>query len=287
MTKEQVFKLLDGAIGYINERFCEEEYEYILDDQLENAKLPFEWQTFHGISKAVMMIKNEHYVIKFPFTHYYNGDAYCDAHWDWQEERDKILDKAQQDKAARMGDPEVELTADEEIIALIDFDNLEPDGSDECWYEPLEGASNAPISALDMAPDWDYCNLETEIYKEAVKRNLSLYFAEEGFLGTLSNGHPVYYQQRCMPLVDIDYDYASDAYEKKSKYARDTCKQNDVYCFNPLWVADFLDMYGIDEFKRLSDFIKEMRIGDLRDCNIGYLDGAPILFDYSGFRHWD
>jgi hypothetical protein len=46
-------------------------------------------------------------------------------------------------------------------------------------------------------------------------------------------------------------------------------------------------MYGLDEFIRLDAFLNEMQIGDLRDCNIGYLDNAPILFDYSGFRHWD
>ena len=61
----------------------------------------------------------------------------------------------------------------------------------------------------------------------------------------------------------------------------------ETYCFNAWWITDFLAMYGEEEFKALSDFLREMQIDDLRDCNVGYLDGAPILFDYSGFRQWE
>ena len=279
MTKEQVFNMLDKAILKIHHTFCEDECEYILTEQLKDAKFPFSWSVECGVSKAVILIKGESYVIKLPFTTFYDYEAYSDAHYYWNEERDEVIAQAEVDN----------LSNDELQVRLHEFDKThpEPDASDERWYYDLEGASYIHAIEIESEYDWNYCHLETEIYRAALEQGLGAYFAEEGFLGRLDCGHPVYYQQRCTPLSSLEYDYSSVDYEKKSRRARKTCEDNEIYCFNPLWIADFLDMYGLDEFKRLNVFLKEMDIGDLRDCNIGYLDGAPILFDYSGFRQWD
>ena len=141
---------------------------------------------------------------------------------------------------------------------------------------------------FDMEGDVYPCHMLSPLVMPKEKALKGMYFAEERLMGTLTcSGLPVYYQTRCTPLCNLEYDYASAEYERKSEKAHLTCKELDAYCFNPLWIADFVEQYGKEEFRRLSLFLDEMSIGDLRDCNIGYLDGAPILFDYSGFRHWN
>lgn len=289
MTKEKVLEILNDAITYLPSYFCNEECECVIKDVLQENNVPFKFSVENGISKAVILIKGADFVIKLPFSHYYNEDAYCDAHYEWEERKDTILMNAREKKMRETGNPEALLTQDEIDELLQDINSEEPEGSDEAWYYELEGAATG-IDAIDIDDefDWNYCNLEVEIYKAAVEQGLGAYFAEEGYLGELTESHhPVYYQQRCIPLCSLEYDYSSEEYQKKSTRARRTCEENSIDCFNPLWVADFLDHYGVSELRRLNEFIQEMRIGDLRDCNIGYLDGAPILFDYSGFRQWD
>ena len=158
---------------------------------------------------------------------------------------------------------------------------------DEDFYYDLQGASNINLGINSEAdiPDWDYCHLESVIYQLALQEGLGAYFAEEGYLGTIDLT-PVYYQTRCTPMSEMTIDYDSADYEKKSNKSRKICENLKVDCFNSLWISDFIDMYGEEEFKRLNTFLERYEIKDLRICNIGYLDGAPILFDYSGYRDW-
>lgn len=287
MTKEQVFEILDKAIKGISENFCEENCDDVLKDQLSAANLPFVYSVASGISKAVLLIKDASFVIKLPYLCFFNEDALESAEYEWREHYDYLLEQAIAKKMAQTGDPNTLLTDEEKQLALAELQR-EPDYGDEEFYYELEGATFCDLEELKNGPDWNYCNLECAIYKEAVKRGLGNYFAEEGLLGELHCGHPVYYQQRCLPLEfrdDIRYD--SEEYTKRSNYARNTCDKLDIYCFNPIWVADFIDMYGEQELAALNAFLNDMGISDLRESNIGYLDGAPILFDYSGFRFWD
>ena len=286
-TKEQIFSALNGAIDHINSYFCEYECDAVLEPQLKGANLPFQWSLEHGVSKAVVLIKGVPYVIKLPFCCLYNEEDYDDAHYMWRRECDEALDEAREAKVKRTGDPEALLTFEEVSAALDPLRATEPDCADEEWYYPLEGATLIALKTEENAPDWDYCRLEVSIYQEALQQGLGAYFAEEGYLGSLRCGHPVYYQQRCTPFCDLHMDWDSPDYTRKSKAGRTACDKLHIPCFNSVWIADFIDYYGEDEFCRLNTFLVEMTIGDLRDCNIGYLDGAPILFDYSGFRHWD
>jgi hypothetical protein len=280
MTKEQVFQMLDTTIHYIHERFCEANSDYLID-QLQGDPKFADWSMESGISKAVLLIKGEPFVIKLPFSCMYEEEYYDDMVYEWQDSLDCFL----QEKLGNDLD-----TAPQETILNLKHqfykENPEPQPDDERWYLELEGANYVDLPEVKDSLGWDYCQLECAIYNEAVKRGLGAYFAEEGFLGELSCGHPVYYQQRCVPFSEITPDY-SEKTEKRRTSAKATCKQIEMYCFNSLWIADFLEQYGADELARLNAFLKEMNIGDLRDCNIGYLDGAPILFDYSGFRQWD
>jgi hypothetical protein len=49
------------------------------------------------------------------------------------------------------------------------------------------------------------------------------------------------------------------------------------------WILNFIKLYGEKEFLRLCLFLEEEGINDLHEKNVGYIDGRPVLFDYSGY----
>ena len=288
MTKEQIFELLNKAVSHISENFCYEEREYYLDDQLE-GKLPFEYSIDAGISKAVILVKGAPFVIKIPFFKMFNDECYQDDWNLWDELRDDAVEEFAQRRKEETNNENYILSREEIDFAVEQFEkeNPEPSEDEYDFYYDLEGASNINLGegVLPAIPDWDYCRLESVIYQLAVEEGLGAYFAEEAYLGSIGDS-PVYYQTRCIPLTEMTIDRDSREYEKKASISRKTCEKLHIYCFDEMWIADFLEIYGEEEFKRLNDFLERYEISDLRRCNIGYLDNAPILFDYSGFREW-
>ena len=283
MTKEAVFKILENAISHIDEKFCAENVDSI-DDQLQSAEVPFEYSVDSGITKAVILIKGAPYVIKIPFYCRFDEDAFNDATLCYEEDREEALECA---AAARRIDTDNEnyILTNKEIMAVykkFDAENKAP--KEEDFYYDYWCAKDIDLDGKEeFLSEWDYCGLESHIYSLAVKEGLGAYFAEEGLLGEIDNT-PVYYQTRCIPMDTIHINRGSEEFKRKKAISIVYCKEHKISCFNEIWIADFIEMYGGDEFKRLDNFLERYDIGDLRACNIGYLDGAPILFDYSGYR---
>ena len=50
------------------------------------------------------------------------------------------------------------------------------------------------------------------------------------------------------------------------------------------WYGYVLKHYGIKTLEKLLLFIDEAKINDLRDENVGFKNGVPIILDYSGFH---
>ena len=287
MTKEQVFADIDAAVKKIPSPFSEYSCGGV-EESIKAAKVNYPISIFNGISKLVIVAAGLDYVLKIPFTHIYDeGYEEC-CREDIDNERDSMYEEAaeilkQQNKSIILTDKIVEELLHRELPV---FDE-EAD-----FHAELNGATSVrllfPDNELDYDCDWNYCNLETAIYQEAVKRGLGAYFAEEGVIGLLDDGHPVYYQQRCKILCDMDeYNTSSEEYARRSVTSRAACERMQALCFNEWWIADFIRIYGEEEFKRLSDFLDELEIGDLRSTNIGYYGEMPVLVDYSGFRHWE
>lgn len=289
MTKEQVFQMLSRAITHISENFCFDERESQLDEQINTDELPFEYSIESGVSKAVILIKGVPFVIKMPFFKIYSDEDFQEAWYQWDSARDNAFSVYLEKRRNELNDQEYCLTPAEieYVDSLFSKDLPEPNEEDFNPYYDLIGASDINLDAdtKSTISDWDYCNLECVIYQLAVEEGLGAYFAEEGCLGIIDKT-PVYYQTRCTPRNEIDIDYNSKEYQNKRKKSETICNSLDINCFDELWIADFIDCYGIEEFKRLNNFLDRYGINDLRPCNIGYLDGAPILFDYSGYRDW-
>lgn len=289
MTKEQVFNILQKAISHISENFCAEHREQYLDIQLKEKNLPFEYSIDDGVSKAVILIKGAPFVIKIPFYQLSDESAYEDNYYEWSKARDEALDNYCLKRQQETQNSSYSLTKEEIDMVTQEFKASwgdEPTLDDSIYFEDLCGASCINLDGEeDDIPDWNYCELETAIYRKAAAEGLARYFAEEECLGFIDNT-PIYWQARCTPLSEITMDYHSEEYKRKKKTSEKLCDKLDTDCFNAIWIADFIDFYGESEFERLVKFLDKYEIDDLRPCNIGYIDKAPILFDFSGYRGW-
>ena len=283
MTKEAIFKILENAISHIDEKFSADQTDSI-DDQLQSAEVPFEYSIDNGITKAVILVEGLPYVIKIPFSCRFAEEDYDDALKDWEYDREAVLDELLATRIIETDNDEYCLTNKERIAALKAYDAEHKEPQDEDFYYEYWCAKDIDLDGEEeFLSEWDYCELESHIYSLAVKEGLGAYFAEEGLLGEIDNT-PVYYQTRCVPMDTIHINRTSEEFKRKKAISTVYCKEHKIPCFNEVWIADFIELYGGDEFKRLDSFLERYDIGDLRACNIGYLDGAPILFDYSGYR---
>lgn len=148
----------------------------------------------------------------------------------------------------------------------------------EDYVQPLCKAVNFFI---ETSRNWDYCELECGIYQEAEIVGLEAYFAKEEWVADI-DGYPIYQQVLVSPF-NSDYSSHTRTEEDRSR-AQDSCTRIGVRCFNPSWIADFLDAYGEEELKKLDDFLKKLSIGDLHDGNVGYVGKYPVLLDYSNYN---
>ena len=213
---------------------------------MDDLKLPL-CSSDAGATKGVIIFRDEKFVIKIPFTSItesYGSCSYTDSQGNYQSYNHNEV--TNYCRAFQDG--------------IIEYDE-------------------------DPASNWDYCRLETAIYNAASLEGLENYFAKEELIGYIDN-HPIYMQQKCKVFseMSIEIDYTSKEYKRRKKLSDKYCHKFNLHNFNAYWIADFIEIYGKYEFEKLAAFIKNYNIGDLRDANVGYYDGAPILFDYSGYR---
>ena len=222
----------------------ETNFEDVINElKVQQDKLPYTFTTDHGISKLVLLIPHENFVIKIPFTGWFEEDDYNCDYCEWEEAKEE-------DKG-----PEPVL---------------------EDYYYPFEFA-NTPCITLPSAND--YCALEVAIYEDAIEENVAQYFAKEWKVDQVDE-ISIYAQDRAKMLDDDRFDATTS--EKTCK----RCEQLSLRCFNSMWIADFFEIYGEDEFVKLSKFLEKHRIHDLHAGNLGYIDDMPVIVDYSCYREW-
>ena len=129
--------------------------------------------------------------------------------------------------------------------------------------------------------EWDYCKTEVNRYNLAKNVGIEKYFAKTECIGMV-NHYPIYIQQKAEIFADVK-DLNSYSEEKKSS-TREKCDKEDLWCFNECWLSDLLDYCGDRIFSLFMSFLKDNEFDDLHSSNIGYIDGVPVLVDYSGFN---
>lgn len=220
---------------------CEEEHEEVEDyltEKIKDVRLSFD----SGLSKLVIFMENDPYVIKIPFTRMFDEQSY------------------------------------DSDLSYWDTGDLDQEPERGNYYQNFDSATSAEVETADS---WDYCALECAFYEKAYERGLAQYFAREELYAMVLD-YPIYIQEKVTPLEATSYTIDNN----KLKTTRDRCSKLNVRCFCTQWITDFFDVYGEEEFIKLSNFLDEMKIYDLHEGNLGYHHGIPVLLDYSDFREW-
>jgi hypothetical protein len=128
---------------------------------------------------------------------------------------------------------------------------------------------------------WDYCNAEMLKYQYAKNERVSEFFAETELLTEIKD-YPIYIQ----PIVEVLSEDGSsyNAKTNNSDKIQELCEDEGYDCFNLEWLNQAFDYYGENKFYKLMIFLNDYAISDLHNANIGYLNGRPVIFDYSSYN---
>ena len=130
---------------------------------------------------------------------------------------------------------------------------------------------------------WNWCELENTIYQHALEVRADRYFAQTKFFKKLEFYNEylnVYIQTKVVPL----HVYHPDHYHYEGEYESKVIR--NFRCFDRIdlmWIRDFIDTYGLAGLEELGCFADEEDVNDLHSDNIGYYNGYPVIFDFSGY----
>lgn len=128
--------------------------------------------------------------------------------------------------------------------------------------------------------EWDYCFSEVAIYHKAKVEGLEKIFAKEKYIGEVK-GYPIYVQVKCNLGIDIDEHTAKNSFDFIQNFH--THSFYGAYVFNPIWQAEALRTYGKKFYTKFIEFLDTYSlVDDLHEANLGYINGKPVLLDYSG-----
>lgn len=192
------------------------------------------------------------------------------------------------------------------ILSFWDFQSFfkpNPNHSFEKWC--LEVSRNTPLKISHGCTkivvyfgndDWvikipfsgkrEYCRDEAQNYILARQRGLSKYFAPCYFYGVIDD-IPIYLQRRVEKddeqIQEDCYAYAyNETSQEEDESDEDYVDRVDSYIENDM--EDYETVCAIIGYQpELLGFISMLGINDLHRGNFGYLDGRPVVFDYSGY----
>ena len=232
----------------------EDNFEELCDNCYGNGVIKFD----SGVSKGVLFLENyPDIVIKIPFTSCSDYDR------------------------------------------SYSYRQIEEDGETGWTREYLDGHFDSAWQSLpDYLQDklerhWDYCEVETLLFADAIDEGVSGFFAETVFIG-FSHDHPVYVQEKAR-IYGGQSEY--NGYEllfirngmetiKKEMVAYDNSLNVDdsLFAAPSEWIIDFYLYYGAEELIHLYRFITETGIEDLHFDNVGYINHRPVITDYASFN---
>lgn len=93
---------------------------------------------------------------------------------------------------------------------------------------------------------------------------------------------PLYAYERADHFNPCDYDFSEESENIAEQRSASPLAQRSKFVG-----AVFIDDYGIEEFDRLSNFLKKNNINDLHCGNIGIIGSKSVIIDYAGFHDSD
>ena len=154
-------------------------------------------------------------------------------------------------------------------------------------YSKFTGAQS-PISV--EGDEWNYCQVECDIYALAEEEAVEDFFAKTECIGFIHD-YPIYVQEIAKIYEDIFHSCEIEKAEYRKKYTEEDYEKIDSLCynhnydyFNKYWLCDAFKYYGEIKGEEFLQFIKNACVGDLHKANIGYIGDRPVIIDYSGFN---
>lgn len=126
--------------------------------------------------------------------------------------------------------------------------------------------------------NFDYCEREYKVYEAAVAAGLEYLFARTEYLGTF-NGFKVFAQERLDRPDDLDLSSynSSNRGRYSSSYSRRVGICDDLS-------DSIVAVYGTDTYEKFVEFCELKSINDLHEGNFIGVDGAPVIYDFSGYH---
>lgn len=253
ITPQDIFEIMKQRCCFnFSTSFYETDVqEFVVEPLRKDDRVPsFFWNS--GASKAVLVFNDLDFVIKIPFTGDYDEENdYC--HCEFCE-------------------------AEEDSSKCENCPYKINDGYPENSFKAFTGA-NAFNKSLPS--NWNYCAVEADLTEKAATADLDICFARTYYLGSI-DGHPIYWQEKADIYACGEWGNNSTVEERKSVMS--TCHSMNAACFNIYWLCDVMKLYGANFLKDFLTFVTENHIDDLHGDNIGYIDGLPVLVDYSSYR---
>ena len=178
------------------------------------------------------------------------------------------------------------------LVVKIPFTGSGTENEDE-YDKPYEDFYCASFGCGEhkLKRKWDYCEAETTVYKDAVASGVSDFFAETVCIGEIDN-HPIYVQEIATIYYDVCFDYeceysGEDKRKNRSSImekSNNSLSECDCWIVNQVWLAAFIEEYGITAAIDLITFLKSERVDDLHAENLGFIDDKPVIVDYASFN---
>ena len=130
---------------------------------------------------------------------------------------------------------------------------------------------------------------ECEVYQKAIEKGIAFLFPQTEILCRI-NGVAIVIQRK------VDYCHGNMSYEQENKLSYQCRTVNmdmvikvdhNIYRSRVprLWIKSLICIYGKKITKLFEEFTHEQEINDLHSNNVGYLNGKPIVLDFSGYHH--
>lgn len=184
---------------------------------------------------------------------------------------------------------DIRMGASKYVILLPNYNyviKIPFNGSGETDYDDETDEEQFEFEKFDgaaLSNGWDYCAVEATIYEYAELEGVEKYFARTVLWKRSKFNYPLYLQERVN--VYNDEEISENSREIAETYAGYSNAFGTCSLYDEEWIGHFLDWYGEEEYKKLANFLINEDINDLHYGNLGYRnDGAPVIFDYSGYR---
>lgn len=156
--------------------------------------------------------------------------------------------------------------------------------------ENEEGYYDKYIGANNLKNNWNYCERELEIYKEAVKKDMDFFFTETHYLGQYW-GMPVYiskkvddfYTKRGVHSTGKKYEECNSIIQEAESRSKNW---NKDYLLSSLYIAKMLDCgYSYEQIVNIILFCQENLIGDFHSGNFGWDEECKLrILDFSSYN---